>query len=298
MGPINIFNKRKYRSEIFKQMAFMTGACFVLAFILSKAKIGFIHNYKKDYVFVSVIALFIMFALMIYLGYKCKEACEKNQSKIKQYGFAYAFVFLASLSVSGALIIYKLKSAIYSFAATFMLFGFLSIYAKKTKDDIGKKIELLSIFFLLFVTCISLCIFNIFIGSSLAHTVISLILCALISLIGIFNLWQIDGRLSEISDSNQFFKKDSSSGSEVTKGVDNTNQENKEKIAENLVPYAALCIFSQIIDLFLQIIVIIGQERKGQDFKVILNCMPNLNVGSFDMFDASEAVGNQVTQFS
>lgn len=314
-------------------MALMTSLCFLSAFLLSKAKIGFIHDYKKDYVLVTIIFSILMLCIMIALANKCKQSCEKNESKLKQYGFAYAFIFLASLSVSGALIIYDAQSAIYSFAAACLVFLGSAIYAHNSKNPNLEK-SLLHHGFKISLGVIALCLVNLFIGSSAVHTAISIICFALIVIIEILNSIAIDKKLNFIKDfkrieietpeinfKNGFYKTTltfSNNRVEIYYSHNNkiisekefnlqlktngdliktrdfqiyppSEEKTKEKIAENFLPYAALCLFSQIISYFLMIIEIFGNKEKGQGSSSIIDIIPNLSI---DKFNITEALKN------
>ena len=134
-----ILFKNKYRAKVYAHMMMMTLYCFAIAALFSRFKFGFIHDYKEDYIAVSILGFIALVILMFVIANNAKNACEKNESKGKQYSWAYIFVSIAALAVSGAIVVYDLKSVIVSFAAAALVFGLSALYAHNSKEDLGKK---------------------------------------------------------------------------------------------------------------------------------------------------------------
>jgi FtsH-binding integral membrane protein len=265
-----ILFKNKYRAKVYAHMMMMTLYCFAIAALFSRFKFGFIHDYKEDYIAVSILGFIALVILMFVIANNAKNACEKNESKGKQYSWAYIFVSIAALAVSGAIVVYDLKSVIVSFAAAALVFGLSALYAHNSKEDLGKKYG--HYFFNIAIGIIALSLVNYFLlhEVKVVNIAISAGCFFLIVFCEILNAQAIDKKLNEITSCNK-----------------TQETEVKEKVAENFSLFAGLCVFSIIINLFMEIIQIIGEkdEHKGKS-KEAMNFVPIISLEDFNVENA------------
>ena len=55
--------------------------CFVSAFALSRSKLGFIHDFKRNHYIVTIIFVIVSLLAMIMSANQCKKACEEKKGK-------------------------------------------------------------------------------------------------------------------------------------------------------------------------------------------------------------------------
>lgn len=185
--------KNEIFSKVFKWMAFGFFITFLTGYVISTT-----HNlldllFSNGLYWLFIIAEFILVIVLSATIHKIKETTAGLLFMI--------YSFVSGVSFSSIFILYEVSSLIYCFLITTILFLILSAFGKSTKFDLTKISTYLYIglFAVVFTA-----VFNIFIGSALLDTILSIILVVLFCGITAYDIQKIDRNYNIINTNGSY----------------------------------------------------------------------------------------------
>lgn len=186
-------NKNEVFSKVFRWMAFGFFITFITGYVISTTHDLLDLLFSNGLYWLFIIGEFVLVITLSSLIHKIKETTAGLLFMI--------YSFVSGVSLSSIFILYDVSSLIYCFLITTFIFLILSAFGKTTKFDLTKISTYLYIgLFAIIITSI----FNIFIGSTLLDTILSIVLVVLFCGMTAYDIQKIDRNHNVVKSNGSF----------------------------------------------------------------------------------------------